>query len=389
MKILITGGAGFIGRKLALHLEKAVDEVVILDNLSKQIHGSNPSWPYDLLGNKKITLIKECISNQNILNEALKRVEAVIHLAAETGTGQSMYQLHRYTRVNIDSTIAILDMITQKHKHIKKFVFASSRSVYGEGSYSNEFCQTITPPPRSKRNLDMQIWGHQDSNGINLKPLPTKEDDCISPSSIYAATKYSIEVLGKIISENYRLSFDCLRFQNVYGEGQSLLNPYTGILSIFANLMRQNRPINIFEDGYESRDFIHVDDIIRAITLSLFDSSSIYRVINIGSGIPTPVIEIASNLKRFLKSKSEIVITGDYRLGDIRHCYADTQYARDCLGFSSSIDLNQGLSRFCNWVLTQPIENIQAQEAQDHLMKLGLGKSTTIKLPSASNEKNL
>jgi len=378
MKVLITGGAGFIGSKLSRALVLNGHNVIILDNLSKQIHGENPSWPDSLVDVNNIDLVLGDVCDFDLVNKQLAKVDAVVHLAAETGTGQSMYQIHHYSRINIESTSSLLESVVLRHKKIKKFVFASSRSVYGEGSYLTTAGLVVTPNPRIKSDLEDAKWDHYDHDGNPLTLIATKENADLRPSSIYAATKFSAEVLARIISENYKLSFDALRFQNVYGEGQSLMNPYTGILSIFSNMMRQNKPINIFEDGNESRDFIHVDDVVTAIMLSLNDVDSGYRVMNIGSGKPTSVIEIANALKAHFESSSDLVITGDYRLGDIRHCYADISHAKLAIGFESRISIKDGLSRFCDWVKTCPIQEIKSSAAQNILRDLGLGKSTLI-----------
>ena len=378
MKVLITGGAGFIGRNLAIRLKSLGYGVKILDNLSRQIHGNNAKWSEELNCIDESELILGSISDKMLLDSLLRNVDCVVHLAAETGTGQSMYEIHHYTTINIDATASMLELVTQKHKHIKKFVFASSRSVYGEGAYKDSQGVIFTPKSRIKDNLEKKVWGHFDFLGKEVEQIATKESSEICPSSIYAASKYSIELTGKILGDCYNFDFDALRFQNVYGEGQSLLNPYTGILSIFANLMRDNKPINIFEDGNESRDFIHVSDVVNAIILSLQAKNVENRAINIGSGVPTSVYSIAEKLKSILRSDSNIVVTGDYRLGDIRHCFADLSLAKNLLGFEPKIDIDVGLKRFCDWVVTQPVVDIQAKSAQDKMMSLGLGKSTTI-----------
>ena len=378
MKVLITGGAGFIGRKLASRLNSLGYGVKILDNLSRQIHGDNGEWPHELNCLAKSELILGTITDKVLLDSLLSNVDSVVHLAAETGTGQSMYEIHHYTTTNVDASSALLELITQKHRHIKKFVFASSRSVYGEGSYKDSRGVILTPKTRSKDNLEKKLWGHFDAFGNEVFQTATKENAEICPASIYAASKYSIEITGKILADCYKFDFEALRFQNVYGEGQSLLNPYTGILSIFANLMRANKPVNIFEDGNESRDFVHVSDVVNAIILSLNIQNTGNGAINIGSGVPTTVGSIAEKLKRILHSESNIIVTGDYRLGDIRHCFADLNLAKSVLDFEPKIDIDVGLNSFCEWVETQPIVDIQAKSAQDKMMALGLGKSSEI-----------
>jgi dTDP-L-rhamnose 4-epimerase len=378
MNVLITGGAGFIGRSLTLRLKSLGYGVKILDNLSHQIHGGSREWPDELSCLDKSDLVLGTITDKVLLDSLLGDVDSVVHLAAETGTGQSMYEIHHYTTTNVDASSAMLELMTQKHRHIKKFVFASSRSVYGEGSYKDSRGVILTPKSRTKNNLEKKVWGHFDAFGNEVFQTATKENSEICPASIYAASKYSIEITGKILADCYNFDFEALRFQNVYGEGQSLLNPYTGILSIFANLMRANKPVNIFEDGNESRDFVHVSDVVNAIILSLNIQNTGNVALNIGSGVPTSVCSIAEKLKSILRSDSNIIVTGDYRLGDIRHCFADLSLAKNLLGFEPKIDIDVGLKRFCDWVVTQPVVDIQAKSAQDKMMSLGLGKSSVI-----------
>lgn len=374
MRILITGGAGFIGSKVSLLLQAQGHDVVILDSLSPQVHGPDALWPDQLVGCPGMHLVRGNVEDPAAVERCLEGCDAVVHLAAETGTGQSMYQIHHYSQVNIDATANLLEAIAIRHKQVRKIVFASSRSIYGEGSYQGQDGQIFTPSSRTKGSLEMGIWDQVGPDGIPLNPVPTREDAGISPSSVYAATKVAAELLGRIVADNFGIGFEALRFQNVYGEGQSLVNPYTGILSIFSNLMRQDRVINIFEDGLESRDFIHVDDVATAVSLALTSPSSSFRALNIGSGQPTSVLKIAEILGTALNSHSKLVITGDYRAGDIRHCFADTTAARSALGFNAAVSIEDGLRRFCEWVVTQEIVESHASQAQQLLQKLGLGK---------------
>lgn len=378
MRVLITGGAGFIGSWLAESLANEVEKVIIIDNLSPQVHGSsetsNLQWMSVL---ENLEFIHADIQDDVVMDDLLQRSDIVIHLAAETGTGQSMYQISQYCKVNEQATANLFDKIVNKHKHIKRIILASSRSVYGEGAYKlgNE---TYVPKSRHSDDLAAGLFEPSGPNGEPLLLIATTEDVIASPSSIYAATKLSNETLGRVISEAYDLTVVVLRFQNVYGSRQSLRNPYTGILSIFSNLMRQNLPINIFEDGMESRDFIHVSDVVNAIKSSLNSVVPKFSIANIGTGSPTSVLDLANILKRHLNSSSNLVITGDYRVGDIRHCYAGTEQATKLHGFKSSVSIEDGVKLFCNWVLDQPIIMDRSKEAQKELIAIGLGRSSHV-----------
>lgn len=375
MKILITGGAGFIGSALAESLSKSSHELIILDSLNPQIHGANPKFiNSSLLVNSNIRFVEGDIRDLGLVENLLQNVDSIVHLAAETGTGQSMYQISHYYSVNQQATSAIFESIALRHKNVRKIIIASSRSVYGEGAYLLKG-DMIIPKSRALQNLEA---GNFEPTGPNREPLsliPTPESAIPSPSSFYAATKLANEQMGKIFSEAFAVDVTALRFQNVYGEGQSLNNPYTGILSIFSNRMRKNLPINIFEDGLESRDFIHVNDVVDSIHRALFSDLHGFNLFNIGSGIPVSVLEVAETLRRMLRSSSELKITGDFRVGDIRHCYADLRLAKSMLGFSPSINLIDGLGRFVNWVESQEIVNDKSYEAQSALAKLGLGRA--------------
>lgn len=373
MKYLITGGAGFIGSQLAAKLSPD-NSVVIVDNLSKQIHGTDPDWPSILKDLPNIKLILSDFADVASYQDDLEDSDVVIHLAAETGTGQSMYQIAHYTNINVLATACLLEVLSRRSKPLHRFVFASSRSVYGEGSYVDQSGNLYNPSQRQVDNLEAGVWGHFLPDGVELIPVPTSESHPVSPSSIYAASKLAIEYYLKIISPSFRIPVSILRFQNVYGPGQSLNNPYTGILSIFSNLLRQNRPINIYEDGLESRDFVHVVDVVSSIISAVSADREGCNIYNIGTGQPVSVIDIATKLKAHFESKSEINITGDFRLGDIRHCFADTNFAMSSLNFKASIDINSGLQDFVAWVQNQCIVNTNPEAALAEMSARGLAR---------------
>lgn len=374
MKILVTGGAGFIGSWLVESLIQDGHSITVVDNLSPQIHGALPQPDVSWLQSGQVEFIRADVRDQKTMDDVLGRVEAVVHLAAETGTGQSMYQIAHYYDVNQQATAAMFEAIGTKHRHIQRVILASSRSIYGEGAYKlNE--QTVVAVPRDANRLKAGLFEPVGPNGEALQLVATPEDISPSPASVYAATKLANESLGKIFAEAYGTTVVALRFQNVYGERQSLRNPYTGILSIFSNRMRQNLAINIFEDGKESRDFVHVSDIVAAIGLALNKPLSGFHAINVGSGVATSVMKVAETLCELLGSQSTLAVSGDFRAGDIRHCYADLKRAREVLGFEPSLTVEQGLAKFCNWVMTQPVLEDRSEKAMSELARLGLGRT--------------
>jgi len=374
MNILITGGAGFIGSWLIEALVASGHQMVVVDNLSPQIHGAIPQAQMPWLCNKAVEFIRADIRDYAVMDKALARVDAVVHLAAETGTGQSMYQISHYYDVNQQATASLFEAIGTKHRHIKRVILASSRSIYGEGAYTLNG-DLYVPQPRSQEHMNRGEFEPVGPKGEQLELIPTPEYAQPKPASIYAATKLANETLGQIFSDAYKVPVIALRFQNVYGERQSLQNPYTGILSIFSNRMRQNLPINIFEDGNESRDFVHVHDVVRALDLALHLPLNDFQAINVGSGTNISVMEVATLLRKLLNSSSTLSVTGDFRTGDIRHCFADLKKAQQVLDFEPRLNIEEGMQKFCLWVEQQPIIVDRSQSAMSNLANLGLGRS--------------
>jgi len=378
-KILITGGAGFIGSTLSRLLVLKGYNVTILDNFSEKIHGDNYMESFLF---KKLPLecriIKGDVRDKQLMIETLNSVDTIIHLAAETGTGQSMYDIDNYFDVNVMGTANILDIITNHKIKISKIILASSRSVYGEGKYLCENHGVIYPDSRKQSRLVNEKYDcycpHCD---LVLKSIPTDEKSWTNPDSIYAVTKLAQEQMIKAQCAALNIEYTILRFQNVYGAGQSLTNPYTGILSIFSRLLLENKEINIFEDGYESRDFINVEDVAEGIYKALitnFDTTN--TVFNIGSGNSISVLEIAETLKKYYHSKSNIRISGDFRLGDIRHNKADVTYALEYLNWEPIISFEDGIKEFAEWVQSQKesykMKSSQYDESLDELKERGL-----------------
>ncbi len=374
MRILVTGGAGFIGGWLVDSLLAAGQQVTVLDNLSPQIHGSTAAGALLPLGHPALRFEQGDVRDSALMDRLLADCVQVVHLAAETGTGQSMYQIGHYYEVNVQATAQLFELVATRHKQVRRIVLASSRSVYGEGAYLLTG-QVVVANPRSRQRLAAGQWEPVGPLGEPLQLTATPEDAAPRPASVYAATKLANEQLGRVFAEAYASSVVALRFQNVYGERQSLRNPYTGILSIFSNRMRQGLPINLFEDGLESRDFVHVSDVVRAISLALATELPPFMVVNIGSGVATGVAEVAALLARHLGSNSPLTVSGDYRAGDIRHCYADLQRAKQALDFVPLVTLDDGLAAFCRWVQTQPVLSDQSQQAQRELELRGLGRT--------------
>ncbi|GAB1448403.1 SDR family NAD(P)-dependent oxidoreductase [Bacteroidota bacterium] len=351
-KILITGGAGFIGSNLALRLIEMGHNVTILDPLNEQIHGQNPEETSPLyrsiLG--KVNFIKGSIINRLDIEMAIIEQDIIVHYAAETGTGQSMYEIDRYSAVNIGGTALLLDILTNKAHSVKKLVVASSRSIYGEGKYQSSRYGIVYP--KHRLDLDMKDGRFEVSylDDANLKLLPTDEESKIHPSSVYGITKQVQEQLVMTVCPAINIAPVALRYQNVYGPGQSLSNPYTGILSIFSNLILQGRKINIFEDGLESRDFVYISDVVDSTVLAIFNDKANGEVFNVGTGINISVKEVVEMLLSCFEKEVEFEITGNYRVGDIRHNFADLTKANKILGYSPKVDFKEGLTRFVSWV---------------------------------------
>jgi dTDP-L-rhamnose 4-epimerase len=351
-KVLITGGAGFIGSNLAIKLHAIGYEVVVLDNLNPQVHGDkyNNSFTYQIIKNK-VQFIKGSILSDDEVLQALKGVDIVVHMAAETGTGQSMYEVSLHTDVNINGLAKLYEVIVKNKLHVEKIILPSSRSVYGEGKYHCLEHGFQYPLERDESNLKHKFFdftcGHC---GEKLKPVATDEGSKINFRSVYGFTKYSQEELAKLMSKILDIPTDIYRLQNVYGVGQSLSNPYTGIISIFSNLIKNNNQINIFEDGLESRDFINVEDVTDVIVRGISNKTSGCDIYNIGTGISTSVMQIVKLLSEVIGIEPTYVISGNYRAGDIRHNYADINKLRRDLKIEPKIELREGIKKLVNWI---------------------------------------
>ena len=358
MRVLITGGAGFIGSNVALKLIEKGYEVTILDNLSPQIHGNNPENSELYMSIKdKVDFILGTVTSKEDWKKALKNVDVIIHLAAETGTGQSMYEIEKYVDTNIKGTAIMWDILTNKKHNVKKVVVAASRAIYGEGKYYCEEHGEVYPIERELKDLENKDFAvkcpicHK-----NTKLLGTTEDSKIHPTSLYGLTKSVQEEMSLLLGKSINIPVVTYRYQNVYGPGQSLKNPYTGILSIFSTRIKNGNNINIFEDGKESRDFVYISDVADATILGIEKEEANYQSFNVGTGINIDVLTVAETLKRLYKSDIKIEISGNFRLGDIRHNFADISKIKELLGYEPKYNFEQGMKRFVEWVNKQPVE---------------------------------
>ena len=371
MNILITGGAGFIGSNLALHLIGLGHEITVLDNLSPQIHGIDPAESSPLYQSIKnqVRFVAGNVCDETAWREVLPGQDAIVHLAAETGTGQSMYEIKRYVDVNIGGTGLMLDLLANEKYQVKKVVVASSRSIYGEGKYRSEALGIVYPSAR--KDADMQAGRFEllcPETGTPLNLLATDEESKIHPSSVYGITKQNQEQMVMTVCASLGIAATALRYQNVYGPGQSLSNPYTGILSIFSTRIKNGNGLSIFEDGKESRDFVFISDIVAATTLALTKDEANGEVFGIGSGVATDVLTVAQSLVRAYGGDVPVKVTGAYRLGDIRHNYADLSKSTRLLGFKPEVGFEQGIKLFTEWVNQQAVQ-ADAYEASIAEMK--------------------
>lgn len=365
-RILITGGAGFVGSHLANRLLREGYQVRVLNNLSEQVH-QNSAKP-DYL-HPQVELIQGDIRDAAKVAEALKGVDAVYHLAAAVGVGQSMYEINQYVDVNNRGTAVLLEALAKQP--VAKLVVASSMSLYGEGYYCDSTGNTFAPRERELAALKVGEWELR-HNGQILQPVPTPESKMPSPSSVYALSKYDQEKLCLMVGSAYKIPTTALRFFNIYGPYQALSNPYTGVLAIFSSRILNGRAPMIFEDGNQRRDFVSVHDIAEACLLAMESDKANGEVFNIGSGENYSIKQIASEVARVLDREDLTAeITGEYRVGDIRHCFADIHKARELLGYRPSVHLEDGLRELADWLQTQRAED-RVEHMRSELSRRGL-----------------
>ena len=374
--VLITGGAGFIGSNLALKLISKGYAVTVLDNLSPQIHGDNPeeTSPLYLSIKDKVKFIHGTVTNKEDWEQALKDQDAIVHYAAETGTGQSMYEVEKYVDVNINGTALMLNLLVNGTYNIKKVVVASSRSIYGEGKYISKELGAVYPTQRTAEFMDGKDFEVKYPGSSALTLVGTDEESKIHPSSVYGITKQNQEQMVLTVCPTIGIAGVAFRYQNVYGPGQSLKNPYTGILSIFSTQIKNSNDINIFEDGKESRDFVYIDDVVDATILGLEKDEANNQVFNVGTGVAVDVLTVANELVKNYGVNVSINVSGNYRLGDIRHNYADLTKINKLLGFTPKVAFETGLKRFAEWVNTQEVQEDKYQKSIDEMKAKGLYK---------------
>ncbi len=358
MNILVTGGAGFIGSHLVDALIKQGHRVRVLDALVSQVHET--AEPTNL--NPRAEFLRGDICDSELVKRALEDVEAVYHEAAEVGIGQSMYEIPKFVRANDLGTAILLDALSERRKQVRKLIVASSMSIYGEGAYECPGCGIKHPQLRSNSQLMDRKWEFACSDcGAELKPLPTNEDKPLFPTSVYAISKQDQEQYCLVVGRAYGIPTVALRYFNVYGTRQALSNPYTGICAIFSSRLLQDQPPMIFEDGDQTRDFVHVSDIVQANLLALEKSSADYQPLNIGTGRPTSVSQIARLLTEGLGKDLQPEVVGKFREGDIRHCIADISRARTLLDYKPKVQLEEGILDLLDWVRDQSATDRVAQ----------------------------
>jgi dTDP-L-rhamnose 4-epimerase len=371
MKVLITGGAGFIGSHLADRLLREGHEVRALDNLDPQVHstGQRPDYLND-----EVELQTGDVRDREAVRRALDGADAVVHFAAAVGVGQSMYEIERYTSINAIGAAVVLEEALERRDAVQKLLVASSMSIYGEGQYRNPVTgeSGLAPWLRPEEQLAARQWDVLD-DGVALEPEPTSERKPLRPTSIYAINKRDHEEMFLAIGAAYGIPAVALRFFNVYGERQALSNPYTGVAAIFSSRLLNDRAPLVFEDGKQTRDFIDVRDIARCCALALTQDGADGRTLNVGTGVPTSIVEVADTIARGLGKEIEPEIVGKYRAGDIRHCYADTRLAEELLGFQAQIPFEVGMEDLLAWLEGQEAED-SVDAAREALVARGLAR---------------
>jgi dTDP-L-rhamnose 4-epimerase len=367
-RVLITGGAGFVGSHTADALLRSGHEVTIYDNLSEQVHGSKiPDYLCP-----DLNFITGDVRDRNSLSKAVRHADVIFHLAAAVGVGQSMYAIADYTEINNLGTANLLQAILDSGARPEKIVVASSMSIYGEGSYRCPQCGNVNPEPRPAGQLRRKQWETVCPQcGESLQPIATREEKPLQCTSIYALSKKDQEEMTLMFGRTYGISAVALRYFNIYGPRQALSNPYTGVAAIFASRMLNGNAPLVFEDGLQRRDFVSVHDIVQANVLAMEVEDADGQVFNIGSGQPVNILQIAEALAQALGNDREPQITGKYRTGDIRHCFGDISLAQEKLGYAPRINLRQGMDELANWLSSQQADD-HVEEAFDRLNVHGL-----------------
>ena len=369
MKILVTGGAGFIGSHLVDALVEREQEVVIYDNFEPQVHKTEPEYL-----NRNAGLIRADVRDKDTLKNAVMDAEIIFHQAAMVGVGQSMYQVEKYVDVNTFATAKLLDILVNEEHNVKKLIVASSMSIYGEGAYQCDDCGMAYPSLRSDEQLRGRQWEMACPNcSKEVVPMPTAESKPLQPTSIYAISKKDQEEMSLAIGHSYGIPTVALRYFNAYGPRQALSNPYTGVCAIFSSRIKNKNPPLIFEDGLQSRDFVSVHDIVEANILAMESSNADYEVFNVGTGKATNIFGIAQMLIKLYNKDSNLnpEITKKYRAGDIRHCFADISKIKNKLGYEPKIDFENGMKELVEWGEKEEAMD-KFEEAHEELLRRGL-----------------
>ena len=367
-KILITGGAGFVGSHLADALLEAGHDVRVFDSLSPQVHGNGAP---DYLS-AEVELMAGDIRDAVAVRRAIENVDVIFHLAAAVGVGQSMYQIADYMSVNTQGTAILLQALLDNKNQIEKLVLASSMSIYGEGQYICANCGDVAPGPRGSDQLLTKRWEVLCPKcGAELTPVPTNETKPLQCTSVYALSKKDQEEICLLYGRTYDLPVIALRYFNIYGTRQALSNPYTGVAAIFASRLLNRRAPLVFEDGRQMRDFVSVHDVVAANLLAMNSDKAHGCALNIGSGMPISIQEVADSLSRALEVDMPCQITGKYRAGDIRHCFGDVSKARELLGYEPKVNFDQGTAELVEWLREQSAED-KAENMVAELQTFGL-----------------
>lgn len=370
-EVLISGGAGFIGSRVARKLLQAGHGVSILDNFNPQIHGTSTELPPDLRDH--VRLFRGDVRDAALCEQALRGQDVLLHLAAETGTGQSMYQVRHYTDVNIGATASLMELILTGKYSLSGLVVASSRSIYGEGAALCAQHGAVFPSARKVGDMEKGEFEPKCPQcGQATTAIPTTEETPFSPSSLYGLTKQVQEQMVLLYASTLGMNGFALRYQNVYGPGQSLKNPYTGILAIFSNLARANQPIYVFEDGLESRDFVYVDDVVEATVRAIEAPPQSPVALNVGTGVAVTVNEVVRQIRSYFSSSSEVTITGGFRKGDIRHNCASVERLKETLQFVPTWKFEDGVKEFLSWASSQHLETSNYENSLVELRERGL-----------------
>jgi dTDP-L-rhamnose 4-epimerase len=351
-RILITGGAGFVGSHLADTLARAGHDVTLFDNLEPQVHGESASRPSYLDSDHR--LVRGDIRDPEAICPLVSQADVVVHLAAMVGVGQSMYQVRRYTDVNAMGMATLLEALVANRDRVRKLLVASSMSIYGEGAYRCPHCGPVYPRLRPTRQLSAADWEvHCPRCGADVEPAPTPEDKPLYPTSIYAINKRDHEEMALAFGQAYDMPAVALRFFNIYGSRQALTNPYTGVAAIFCGRMLSGQTPVIYEDGRQLRDFVHVSDVVQACSLAISTSGADGTVVNVGTGEPISVFRVGELLAKALGWSGGFEIRQKFRAGDIRHCFADISRIRTLLGYSPRYRFEDGVPELVRWVAAQ------------------------------------